>query len=325
MPTLTPRENFIRFLKGEPCAHIPTDGDQKDFLPAFLVENVARGRVVQQTPFDERCYGGRDWFGVEWRFDPAVNGSMEVAPLLDELEGWEEKVTFPDLDTLDWEGCARENAEFLQTDRLLTTTIYSGFFERLISFVGFENAAMALIDEDEQDDVKKLFDRLADFYIDVIRRLHRHFNVEYVKLHDDWGTQRGPMFSTAVHQEMIVPYIRRVVTAAHQEGVFFEMHSCGKIEPLIPGMIETGADTWCGQDLNDKNALIEAYGDRFRFGVELRSFETISDEAVREMTRDFKRKYAGKLVWVMAGKGLPPAQSRIVYEELARPDGENRP
>lgn len=52
------------------------------------------------------------------------------------------------------------------------------FFERLISFVGFEDAAVALVDEDLQEPVHSLLERLAEYYAEFIRRMHRHFNVK---------------------------------------------------------------------------------------------------------------------------------------------------
>ena len=115
------------------------------------------------------------------------------------------------MDSYDWEGCAKENAEYLNTDKLVSATIFSGFFERLISFVGFEDAAIALIDEDYQEHVHRLFDKLADFYIDLISRMHEHFGVEYFDIHDDWGTQRAPIFSVKTHEEMILPYIKKYI------------------------------------------------------------------------------------------------------------------
>ena len=316
MSALTQRENFIRFLKGEPYEWMPSGRDRKSFLPSLSPENIARGRVAQQEPFDRKLYGGKDWFGVEWKYDPVIKGSMEVAPLMDEIEGWEDKIKFPDLSALDWAGCAEKNKEYLQTDQILVSTLYTGFFERLISFLGFENAAMALVDDDAQDEVKKLFDKLADFYIEQIRYMHQYLNVEFIILHDDWGTQRGPMFSAETHQEMIVPYVKKVVDAAHQEGVFVEMHSCGMIEPLIPGLISTGVDTWCGQEVNNKLALIQKYGGEFKFGIEFRLAQPVSDEELIKLVRQFKANYTGKEVWLIVGWELPPAQAQLVHDEI---------
>ena len=268
---MTPRENLLNFFHGKPYEWIPSNLDTRSFQPTLMVENKARGFVDQQNPIPPEQFGGIDWFGVNWVYDPNCRGSIETKCLLDDpddLLDWEEKIRFPDLSQMDWEGCRRENAEYLDTDLLLTTTIFTGYFERLIAFVGFENAAMALVEDDLKEAVHRLFDRLTDFYIDIARRFHEYYGVDYITVHDDWGTQRSLMFSADVHREMIMPYIRRLTDAVHSMGMLYEQHSCGLIEELIPNLIETGADTWRGQPVNDKEKLVRMYGDRFKFIVD---------------------------------------------------------
>ena len=312
---LTPRENFIHFFKGEPCEWTPSSGDILTFRPAPIPDHVARGMVAQQVPYTG-AYGGLDLFGCEWEFEEAVGGSIETGILFDDIEDWKNHVVFPNLDELDWEGCAAANKEYLATDKIIQTTIYTGFFERLISFVGFENAAMALVDEDQQECVAELFDKLADLYIDMIQRCKKYFHVELVELHDDWGTQRSPMFSVATHEEMIAPYIKKVVEGAHNCGVFVEMHSCGFIEKLIPSLIATGIDTWRGQPLNDKHMLVDTYGDRFRFGVEIRPSEPVDDATAMELTRKACEEWAGKNVWIAVSKPFTPVQKDMMADHI---------
>ena len=100
--TITPRENFIRFFKGEPTEWQPTSVDMKPFLPEIIPENIARGMVMQQSPFPKEKFGGRGMFNVDWVFEPEAGGSIETAPLyndLEALEEWENKFEFPDLDS----------------------------------------------------------------------------------------------------------------------------------------------------------------------------------------------------------------------------------
>ena len=242
---------------------------------------------------------------------------MEVAPLFEDIEEWEEKVEWPNLDNIDWEGIKERNMDYLNTDKLIRTTIFSGFYERLISFVGFENAAVALVDEDQLDCVHKLFDRLADFHIDFIQRMHRHYNVELFELHDDWGTQRSTMFSFETHREVIIPYIQKVALAAHKEGCFIEMHSCGMVDPLFPNFIEAGFDTWRGQsNAVDKHALVEKYGDKFKFGVEVRPAPTATVEEIVDLCRKFKEEYAGKNVWLSVSVLMPAYQLEVIKKEI---------
>lgn len=312
---LTPRENYIRFFKNETCEWTPTSMDQLQFRPAFIPDHIARGMVAQQTPYTGQ-FGGRDLFGVDWVYDPAAGGSMETGVMFDDIEEWESHVKFPDLDAMDWEGCARENARYLDTDKIIFTTIYTSFFERLISFVGFENAAMALIDEDQQEAVHALFDKIADTYIDLIGRMKKHFNVGIVEIHDDWGTQISTMFSVSTHAEMIMPYVRKVVRAAHAMGVYIEQHSCGKIDELLPNIIASGADTWRGQAIVDKAALVEKYHDRFKFGVEIRPSAPLSDAEAMEYAKQIIAQYSGRNVWFALARTLSPKQKNDIHDYI---------
>ncbi len=312
---LTPEENFLRFLSNEPYEWTPTSLDLHFFRPALVPDNVCRGFVSQQKPF-EGSFGGRDVFGCDWVFEDLVGGAIERGTLFGKIEDWEKVVVFPDLDEWDWAGCARENREYLKTDKLISSTIFTGFFERLISFIGFEKSAMALVDEDQQPYVHRLFDRLADLYIDMLGRMRKYFNIRLADIHDDWGTQRSPMFSAETHAEMIVPYIRKVVEGAHAAGVFMEQHSCGMIEPLIPGLIETGMDTWRGQPLCDKEKLVRLYGDRFKFCVEIRPEAPVDDETALALVDETYERYRGKRIWLAIGRPFTQDQKDRMYARV---------
>ena len=312
---ITPRENMLRYFRNEPCLWTPSTLDQLSFRPSLIPGHVARGMVAEQEPYTGK-FGGKDMFGVDWVFDAQAGGSMEKAPLIDDIDDWEEKVKFPDPDEIEWERCARENERYLNTDKLIQTTIYSSFFERLITFVGFEKAAMAMIDEEQKEEVKKLFDKLADLYIDMIIRMHRFFNVDLVEIHDDWGTQLSTIFSVETHKELLVPYIARIAEKAHSEGVLIEMHSCGKIDALVPNIISTGVDTWRGQAIVDKRTAVEKHGDIFKFCAEIRPKEPVGDDEVIALLDEAITEWQGKNIWFGIGNPFTPEQKEKMYRHL---------
>jgi uroporphyrinogen-III decarboxylase len=144
----------------------------------------------------------------------------------------------------------------------------NGFFERLISFMEFENAAYALIDEDQQDAVKALLDKLADFYITLFDESLKHFpQIDGFFVHDDWGSQRSPFFSPAIAKELIVPSMKKVTDYIHSRGRYAELHSCGHLLQQVPNIIEAGWDIWCPQMLNDTHKIYDLYGDKLVIGV----------------------------------------------------------
>ena len=318
---ITPRENFLMFLRGEKPLWIPSGRDGMSITPAINRDNIARGFVFEATPFDPNTDGGGpDMFGVEWEYVPTVGGSMVRPgnPKVPDIEEWEDYIEFPDLDSWDWEGSAARNQKLIeQKDLMFGVTILNGLFERLISFCEMSNAMIAMVDEDEQEGVHRLFDKLADFYIRLIAKFKEYYHIDYITFHDDWGSQRAPFFSLDTVREMIVPYLKRIVDATHEMGLFFELHSCGKNELLVPAMIEAGVDMWNGQPMNDKKMLVEKYGDRMIFGVALESITNEStEEEVREACRQFVDEYKAYRVYTGANFGamFAPKFRESLYE-----------
>ena len=289
---ISPRENFLMFLRGEEPLWMPQQRDVLSVTPAVVKDNIARGFVHDATGFDpNKDGGGLDMFGIEWEWVPQVNGSMVRPgnPKVPDITEWEDYIEFPDPDSWDWAGSAEKNRALIeQKDLLFGATILNGLFERLISFCEMDEALVAMIDEDEQEAVHRLFDKLADFYPKIIRKYKEYYNIDILTFHDDWGSQRAPFFSLDTVREMLVPYLKRIVDATHELGIIFELHSCGKNEMLVPAMIEAGVDMWNGQPMNDKRMLVEKYGDKMIFGAYPTDLTNEStEEQVRESVKEF--------------------------------------
>jgi uroporphyrinogen decarboxylase len=69
-------------------------------------------------------------------------------------------------------------------------------------------------------------------------------------LYEDMGYTQSPFISPELHREMVVPYHRRFADFIHSYGIPFIMHSCGKVEPLLQGIVDSGVD--CLQVLEAK-------------------------------------------------------------------------
>ena len=85
-------------------------------------------------------------------------------------DAWDllDKIEWPDPDAWDWEKSGRaNNGVFLKKENYNVIGFLNGWFERLISMLDFENALMALYDDDQKEAVHKFFDRLSDLYINI--------------------------------------------------------------------------------------------------------------------------------------------------------------
>jgi hypothetical protein len=295
------KEGFIAHLKRQPLWQV--SGSETTMLtPRINPDNIARAIFVdgEGAVMNDQGgvpVGGPDMFGVEWVYVPAAGGSMVKpgSPLLSDANEWKTKVKFPDLSKWNWEESAEKNRKYVsQGDTLIMAGILNGYFERLISFMDFEGAALAMVDEDQQEAVRDLMMALADLYIDLIDHYHKYYGAVYFNIHDDWGSQMAPFFSPAVGRELIVPAMRKVNDHIHDKiGGFVDFHSCGHVDACIPNMIEAHWDSWGGMAMNDTQGDYEKYGDKIIIGVIPDPFDpaTTSEEDQRAAARKYVDKF----------------------------------
>lgn len=303
---IEPRENFKMLFRGETPYWIPESGwffcDVHEFRPRQHPDNLANHQLLDGGDKVDFAAMGKiikGWFDLEYQWEELSSGATVRPGLIKvpDISKWEDYISMPNLDDMDWEAIAKDNETYLNVDKANQLGIQFGFWERLMNIMGVAEAAMALIDEDQQDGVHRFFDKLADLYIDYIKRMCACCRIDSVFMHDDWGHQTGPFFSLAVCREMIVPYMKRVIDTCHELGLVFEHHSCGKAETLLPAMIEQGDDLWFPQPtLNDVDGLLEKYKNEPIALAVVNPVLTsdLSEEEVRNLAREWVNKYKGK-------------------------------
>ena len=285
--------------KKRPC-WIPSMHDYNDFAPLCFPDAIARASIFgpEAASFNpETQAGGKDMYGVEWVYVPSAMGSMEredVPHLLQDVNEWKDVIVFPDVDSWDWEGSLENSREFLKAnaDKSLCAWIFTGFFERLISFMGFENAAVALLDEDQEDAIKELMDAVADVICDIVEHYVRYFGVDYFYIHDDWGSQKAAFFSADICREFFVPAMKKVTDKAHSLGCIAELHSCGCHGTVqIENIIAAGWDVWRAQSMNPIPELWEKYGDKIVLAPTFTVPDGATDEEKRAIARAFVERF----------------------------------
>ncbi len=291
---VSPKQGQLAAFARKPVWQL-TGVEQVLFSPKCNPDNIARAFVYDGTNTPKTSCGGLDMFGIEWEYVPQVGGSMvrPGKPFIEDANEIESKVKWPDIEAWDWEGCAKANSEYLSRDVYINCWFLNGWYERLISFMEFENAAVAMIDEEQKDAVKNFFDKLSDLYIRIFDKYLTYFpQIDGFCIHDDWGSQKETFFSPEVIEEMVVPYMRRVTDYLHSKGKCCELHSCGQILKQVPNIIAAGWDAWAPQAMNDTHKIYELYGDKLLVGVLPEPFDT--EKTTEEEQREAARKYADK-------------------------------
>jgi len=294
---VAPKQAHKSFLEKNAYWQI-TNVDSTLFTPMIFADNIARGQVFESYAFDPtKEGGGKDIFGIEWEYDAHAGGSMvrPGKPLMEDANEWKEKIIWPDIDLWDWEGTAKaNNTTYLETDRYINAWFVTGWFERLITFMDFEGAIMAMYDDDQKDAVKEFFAKLSDLYVRILDKFLSYFpNIDGVCFHDDWGSQKETFFSPELAAEMIVPYMKKVTDFIHSTGRRCELHSCGQIIKQVPNMIAAGWDYWNPQLMNDTHKIYELYGDKIIIGTAPESFDplTASEAEQRAIARGYADKF----------------------------------
>jgi len=313
----TPKEAIHSLYMDKKPVWFPIGSETKMFCPSVIPDNIARGFVFEQEKLDPALYGGKDMFGVEWVYVEQVGGSMVKpgAPTLEDVYDWEDVLTFPDINAWDWEGSAKANAEFFNTDKYVELMLLNGcWFERLISFMDFEGAAMAVVDEEVEDKLHALLKKTTDLYISIIDKAFEVYPIDGINIHDDWGSQMAPFFSEEVARKYFLPEMKRLVDHVHAGGHPITLHSCGHNETRVNIFVEAGFDGWAPMAMNDCAALYENVGDKMVIGLTSVEPDIDADTATDEEIIAFAKEYAAK--FTKPGKCATLGRSKIFMNEL---------
>ena len=248
------KANYLAYLQGQDYEWVPdAHTDKVEITPPCVPDIIACG-----------FGGGLDSFGVRWAPDvsnPELPAFVETGLItLDDITKWRD-LTFPDVDSWDWKGQGERYRAFYQNDdRSMRGVIMIGFFERMISLMGFQGAALSLAIEPEES--AAFLDAIADVNIRMVDHYIDDFGCDSILFHDDWSAQRGPFFSLDTAMDILVPAVRKLTDHIHERGAIAMMHSCGNAVDLIPAIKAGGADLWQAQpDANDLEKATEACGD----------------------------------------------------------------
>lgn len=318
-------ENLLEMAKTHKPLWMPMSNEYKFFAPRIDPDNIARAFVIDiaEPKLTKEEQGGKDMFGIEWEYVPVAGGSMvrPGQPLMEDVNDWKEFIKIPNVNEWDWAGCAEANKAFVEGDVIPAFTMLNGFmFERLISFMEFENAAMAIIDDDQIDAVKELLDKITtEVYIPYLENIAKYFpQVKMIWVHDDWGAQRSPFFSTATAMDVLVPNMQKFVAKAHELGMFVQFHSCGANEMLADAYKATGVDMWQGMNtINDFNKFYKATGICVTLDLPAEAMkEDLTEEEAEAIAKAFCEEFIvnGEVNAVVQARGVNALVLKNIYK-----------
>lgn len=158
------------------------------------------------------------------------------------------------------------------SDRYVLGYIGFGIFEQLHFLHGFTESLADLYLNPPL--IERLLDIILEFKLGLVRNYQQRFpgKIHGVTMTDDWGTQQATFISVPMWRRFFRPRYEKLFRAVHAAGMHFWLHSCGRVNELIPEFIDLGLDVI---NLQQPRALgIEEIGRRFRGKI---CFESLID------------------------------------------------
>lgn len=267
---MTPRENMKRALEFRNPERLPIKGygELSDGVSISTID-IKPDSVKDEPNVDQ-------WL-CRWEQTPQHNmGQVKVHP----LEDLSQMASYPWPDANDPRRYAtiKSQLDALDADPALRDTYRTNgqfmlLWERMHTLHGFENCMMDIMDD--KPEIHELADRIVDYNIALLRNLHRLAGdrIDAFFSSDDWGTEIAPMISPELFRSFFFPRYQKMFRTIREEcGWHVWLHSCGKINNLIPQLIEAGVTA-----LNLQQPLvngIDELGHAFAGKV---TFETMCD------------------------------------------------
>ncbi len=178
--------------------------------------------------------------------------------------------------------------------------VWSGVnvFECIHPMCGHENLLIGMALDPAW--VADMVDTYANLTLELQRLLFEQEGYpDGVWYYEDMGYKEHPFMSFAMYKDLIQPGHKLTVRYAKEHDLPVIMHSCGFVEPLVPGMIEAGID--CLQAIEIKAGmdllrLQDLYGNQIAFmgGIDVRAlYSNDRDSIDRELEAKLPAMKAG--------------------------------
>ena len=253
--TLTPKENYLRTLRGE----IP------EFVPAMYYPHMKPIRDELLTP--NNLPDGKPFItslGIKFVASEELNfGAMPESGtiVVDDITKWRDQLKIRDVTGRDWEGYYKKAEEEIDRKNMCLAVDGGDYFLILVGLMGFENAMLAISEEPEE--VIAMLTEISKFLLMVTKQQMHHLKPDIYILMDDDSAYHAPFFSVQTYREIFKPFHKLHCDLALESGSMVLRHDCGKSEQFLDDWLEMGISSWHPfQVTNDCKGIKQKYGHR---------------------------------------------------------------
>lgn len=285
-PNGNPRENLMLALRHE----------EPYWLPCPLLD----GSVVSvHHGLTERCDHGDDSWGVKWELKDLRSDSFPVNHPIESPDMVEDyPLPSPEKPQI-IEGAKKTASKVNRKTVILFGDNGWGLFERSWLLLGMPRFFVWSFRY--PDALKRLIERIAEVKVALTERLITEVGVDIVGYGDDWGMETRLLLSPERWKTFIKPWQAKLYKVVREYGVRVYQHSDGRVEDIVPDLIEIGVDLLNIQrECNDWRRLLEEYSGRLTMwgGVSARTLDMGDPEDIVHEVEECSRlgKHGGVIL-----------------------------
>ena len=200
--------------------------------------NRVAGGLMKPLGQHRACAMFEDEFGVIWHKSPGDDVGLPVNQVMSEPNADLCKVPDP-ADPLRWVGYERIAAT--AGDRYVLACFSSPLFQRAWFLRGMAELLMDMAAN--EDFVHALLDKLMNFSIGIVREVAKR-KADGIFFYDDYGQQRGLLFSPAMFRCYFAPRLVRIVGEARRLNLDVFLHSCGDVSSVLEDICAAGVQVF---------------------------------------------------------------------------------
>lgn len=238
---LSKKENMLAILGGE----------QPDYYDDFITSMAINREdpIIYHTDFvkgDGQPH--KDSWGVTFIMPVGAPGQHPIATpdtlVIKDIDHWQDELVVPDVNDYDWSGAEKAAAAVDRNEFFVAAFSPGGLFERSHHLMGFENALINYLTEEEA--VAGLLRVIAEQKKEHIRKVAEVFQPEILFYQDDWGSKTNVFLPPDLWRRLIKPLHAEIVEEAHKHGMLFMHHADCYCQPLVEDMVDMKIDLWQG-------------------------------------------------------------------------------
>ncbi|MDR0354604.1 MAG: hypothetical protein LBJ64_02555 [Deltaproteobacteria bacterium] len=163
--------------------------------------------------------------------------NLEVASFIHDLDEFE---AFPWTELASLDFSKLENVASLLPPGMKAIGVSGKIFTMTWMLMGFNNFAMALIKDTPL--LRAIFRQVAEIQLSALDVVLNMPHVGGIWVVDDLAYNSGPIVSVKHLDKYVFPWYREIARRCREAGKLFFLHSDGKLDALLPSLIDLGLD-----------------------------------------------------------------------------------